>query len=644
MKPDADGVDGLSIDGMTPPWFSVRAGVRFVWRLLDRSSRRKYILATVLSALLSLLDFAAVLLMGALAAIVALTVSGENSVEFPTWIPLEGMAPERVILVFGVAAALLLISKSLLSWWLSLRIFLFMGRRIPTIAAYFFGKYMAAPFPAAQSLTLSQVGNAILSGSTALATQLTALATLCAEMVLFVLLTSLLLIASPWLLLGSLAYFLIIGYLISRLVAKQSERNGRIVVEASVAATETIYASVGFAPEVRLYGLSDGFARSLHRQTLRAAESNARQITWMQTPRYILESAVIVGFAIVSALAFLFQDTPGAAFTIALFLVTSARLVPSLMRFNGAWGSLKLSSAQSWALAPLLELPDEDQVAESKTSTISCFSDSGAQTEGERPSAEQDAIVVVGLNYRYPTTDEWALRDINLHIPRGSRVALVGSTGSGKSTLALIIAGLINPTEGSVTRWQDSDPNRAAVAIVPQDVYLAPESVRQNVALPFLAEQADDDRVWQALEDAQVADVVRALPGGLDAELGERGVRLSGGEAQRIGLARALYRQPDLLVLDEATSSLDAETESRVSQAITHASERGTVVTVAHRLATVREADIVVLLSHGVIAGVGTFDEVVASNPAFASVAALQGLLAGDGRGLDGKAFAGAGD
>ncbi|MEI8081416.1 MAG: ATP-binding cassette domain-containing protein, partial [Actinomycetes bacterium] len=139
---------------------------------------------------------------------------------------------------------------------------------------------------------------------------------------------------------------------------------------------------------------------------------------------------------------------------------------------------------------------------------------------------------------------------------------------------------------------------------------------------------ADDDRVWEALRDAQVHDVVQRLSEGLDTQLGERGVRLSGGEVQRIGLARALYRKPALLVLDEATSSLDAATESRVAEAVDRLSADVTVITIAHRLATVRRADLVVLVDGGHVLGTGTFNEMVERHPNFASAAALQGLTA----------------
>ncbi|MEI6624015.1 MAG: ATP-binding cassette domain-containing protein [Actinomycetes bacterium] len=239
------------------------------------------------------------------------------------------------------------------------------------------------------------------------------------------------------------------------------------------------------------------------------------------------------------------------------------------------------------------------------------------------------------VSFRYPNSDRDAVHDLTLAIPLGTRVAIVGHSGAGKSTLGDLMLGLLDPTSGDfrvVLRSEgDSTHSESGIhglvtAFVSQDVYLAPTTIRANVALSVPGQAVDEEEVWQALRLAQVDDVVAALPEGVDTVLGERGARLSGGQRQRIGLARALFREPQMLVLDEATSSLDAQTEHSVTEAIEAIPGDITVVLIAHRLATVRSADLVLYLADGILIEAGSFDELVAHHPDLARSARLQGV------------------
>jgi ABC-type multidrug transport system fused ATPase/permease subunit len=221
--------------------------------------------------------------------------------------------------------------------------------------------------------------------------------------------------------------------------------------------------------------------------------------------------------------------------------------------------------------------------------------------------------------------------DASVSVTAGKSLALVGSTGAGKSTLADVILGVIEPELGSVT-ISGVDPRSAvaqwpgAVAYVPQTVGLTEGTIRDNVALGLPELAVDDTMVWEALERAHLASFLRDTREGLDTIVGERGVRLSGGQRQRLGIARALYTRPRLLVLDEATSALDAETEQAITQTLRELEGEVTTITIAHRLATIRFADQVVFMRHGVIEARGTFEEVRASTPDFERQAHLLGL------------------
>nr|WP_276548702.1 ATP-binding cassette domain-containing protein [Brachybacterium muris] len=241
------------------------------------------------------------------------------------------------------------------------------------------------------------------------------------------------------------------------------------------------------------------------------------------------------------------------------------------------------------------------------------------------------SLRIEDVHYRYPGAEHEVLRGIDLDIPAGSSVAFVGSSGAGKTTLVDLVLGLLSPTSGSVRVdgkdiAEGIDSWQSICGVVAQDVFIAEDTVRKNVLFDVPVEEADEQRLRQAVKMAQLEDVVEALPGGLDGDVGDWGSRLSGGQRQRLGIARALYRSPRLLVLDEATSALDNETERRVTETVNALHGDMTVIVVAHRLSTVKNVDTVVYMEDGRVAGTGTFDELRLSNAGFAYLVELGDL------------------
>ena len=235
------------------------------------------------------------------------------------------------------------------------------------------------------------------------------------------------------------------------------------------------------------------------------------------------------------------------------------------------------------------------------------------------------------VDFKYEGSTDSIISKATLEIEPGMFVALVGPTGSGKSTLVDLLLGVSEPQSGLIT-ISGATPRDAIkmwpgkLGYVPQLVAMTDASVRENIALGVPKSLIDDDKVWEVLERVRLADILRESREGLDTEVGERGLRFSGGQRQRLGLARALFTDPSLLVLDEATSALDAETEQAVSQAIDELGSSVTRITIAHRLATVMHADKVIYLDAGRIVASGKFDEVRKLVPEFDQQAKLLGL------------------
>jgi len=252
--------------------------------------------------------------------------------------------------------------------------------------------------------------------------------------------------------------------------------------------------------------------------------------------------------------------------------------------------------------------------------------------------AVRGEVAFEGVSFRYEEEGPWTLADVSLRVPPGSSLALVGETGSGKTTLGYLVARLYDPTTVEDAAHPDGGARRGRVTVdgvdvrdlsfasladtvglVSQETYLLHASVREN--LRFAKPDATDEEVEEAARAAQVHDLIASLSEGYDTVVGERGYRFSGGEKQRIAIARTLLRNPPVLVLDEATSALDNETERAVQEALDHLAEGRTTIAIAHRLSTIRNADLIAVLDHGRVVETGTWDELIAAGGRFAALA-----------------------
>jgi ABC-type multidrug transport system fused ATPase/permease subunit len=281
-----------------------------------------------------------------------------------------------------------------------------------------------------------------------------------------------------------------------------------------------------------------------------------------------------------------------------LFAFTAFRLLPSVNRITSSRQTLKISRSTIETIHQDLKLS------------------SPSNKENRKSKFVFDAIETKDLSFRYELTKTDVLLGVNVSVRKGEAVGFVGQSGSGKSTLIDLLLGLLDPRSGSIflNNRDINDVNQQwqrIVGYIPQTIFLMDDSLRRNIAIGIADNEIDEVAIVEALKSAQLEEFVASLPEGLDTVVGERGVRLSGGQRQRIGIARALYHRPSVLVLDEATSSLDTETEHGVMQAVQALQGDKTVIIVAHRLSTVEYCDRLYRLDAGRIVDEGTFDEVM---------------------------------
>lgn len=588
---------------------------REVLTVLPRSAARFLTFYALTMGALALMDGAA---LGLLAVVIAPLISGS-----PIDLPLLGRLEGAQVLVPLTLVCVLIVLKGVfaltLQWFATRR---FAGYEL-ALGARVFDGYIRAPWVdrlRRNSSDLVRISDS--SVSTTISGFLLPGASLLGELMSFFSLILVLAIAQPLVGVVTLVYLGLIALTLQFQISRRSRQAGLVALRYSLRSSRLITEMIGALKEVTLRGTAAEVADVVKENRAHATRARANSQFLGQIPRYVLDVALIGGIVLVGAAGFLTQGSvQGAIGSIALFGLAGFRLAPSLVRFQGVLQQLNVSMPHASAVL------DEVRLSER-------YMDAAGIGDTDSLPSEPRQLRLSDVSFRYSPDSRDVVRGVSLSIPFGSHVAFVGASGAGKSTMIDLLLGLIEPTSGSVV--VDGVPLhsmlnawKAHISYVPQEVSLFDSTIAQNVALTWRAD-FDRAKVRRALEQAQLLTLVEARPGGIDGRIGERGLALSGGQRQRLGIARALYTDPKVLVMDEATSALDTATEAAVTKALDDLRGTVTTITVAHRLSTIRNADIIFFMREGEVAAAGTFEQVVAAEPEFALQAALAGLIGGD--------------
>jgi ATP-binding cassette subfamily C protein len=399
-----------------------------------------------------------------------------------------------------------------------------------------------------------------------------------------------------------------------RLIHHRLGTTGRVAERSLDLMIQWTEQAIGSLKETLVTGRGAFFIDKYDCQVRRFGEAVRSMMLFSVAPRFIIDTLAVGAIVAIAAILFAEgRDLLSILPLLGMFALAAARLTPSVGRIANSFAKLRFFYAATEVM--YRELLETQRYLTDRVQR-------GARSGEGNPLRFQRSLVIAHVSYRYPEAIRLAIEDVSLEIPRGHWVALIGPTGAGKTTLANLILGLLVPTSGSVlvdgtdlhdnlTGWQ------RGIGYVPQSVYLTDDTIRRNVAFGVLEEEIDDERVWGALRAAHVDRLVRSLAGELDAVVGQRGDRLSGGERQRLGIARALYRDPEVLVVDEATANLDGATEAAIGDTLTALKGEKTIIAIAHRLQLVRNCDRIYLLSEGRMRNTGSFPDLVSREPAF---------------------------
>lgn len=565
--------------------------------------------ASVVLALLDMIGVAAMvpltqLISGAPADTAALSMIADvvGTSSPATLIPL--IAGSVVVIFVGKSVAALFFR-----WWL-------LGRttRISALlSAELLRRYVLAPYQSHRERSLSEIYRNVNESCIQASSTLLAVVTLCTDVLMLLAITVVLSLTSP--VVTILAIVVLGGSLLGmqRLLRRRQTHVGEEFAEAGLTAWQYLTPTIDGFREVRLSSSAGSFVGGFLEARLRGARAARVNGILSDIPRYTLEIGFVAAIGGVSLLLFA-TGTPSQALTVlGVFAAASIRALPTLTRVAANLAVTRTGRVGlEIALSAARDL-DENRTHQERSAAVATY-------DGD--------IEIRDLSFSYPDSDAPVLDGLTFSIPQGQTTAFVGSSGAGKSTLLDLVLGLLRPSQGTIECGgrpilDDLSGWYAGLGVVPQDVFLMNASIASNIAFGASADAIDRTRLREVVALAQLEDLIEELPHGLDTLVGERGVRLSGGQRQRLGLARALYPRPRVLVLDEATSALDNSTEHEIADTLTHLKGQMTIIIVAHRLSTVRDADRLLFLHAGRIDAQGTFGEVRRASAEFARLVEL---------------------
>jgi len=594
--------------------------------IFDQGEKRRIFrlaLAQTSLGVFDLLGIATIGLIGALSAtgLRSLQPEGTMSRILQTF-NLENFTFQTQVAILAVFGSVTLIAKTILSIYLTRRIIHFLSFKSSEIGFKYFQRFISLPFQYIKTKEVQETVYNFSGGIQSIVFGIIANAvTIIADSALLFLITFLLFIVQPITALTTLLFFVSVAVVIHLSINRRVSNLGKLESETNIQANALMVGVLGAYKEIFV---RQGFEIFLSRiQSFRDSSITATA-TLSFVPnlsKYIMESSVILGAILIAGIQFAVSDATEAFASLAMFIVASSRIVPAIMRLQNSYVSFKTNIGRAEITRNLmLEIDSELRNIPEIIST------SKINLEGFRPS-----IRLSGVSVQYKNNLNPSLKNVNLYIEPGTSVAIVGPSGSGKSTLVNAMLGILTPTSGEVLIG-DYPPRHliasspGIVGYMPQEPVIFERDVISNLVIGISEDSIKQFDPSDALKRAQIFDYNLTEHDNLFSLVGNGGTSLSGGQRQRLAIARSILTNPKILILDEATSSLDGQMEFQISKELSKFGDGKTVVIIAHRLSTVRDADQIIYLDKGEIKATGTFDEVRKAIPDFDSQASLMGL------------------
>ena len=554
------------------------------------------------------LDVLGLVAIGVLGAMLASGLTGKEEATFGNFsVSIESSASYFSVVIL---IAVFFLAKSALSTALQRLIAYFLARveahHSNVIATYIFSGDLSRVRSLSRGETLFAVGGSSTAATVGLPMAGSAIFT---EGILFVSIAIVFILVDWSTALVVSAYFMIVVAVFQLLINARLKSLGRSISKNNIEITNAIQdLSIAFREIVALSKRGFFLNRFKERRSQLARDTAAESFLY-SLPRFVVESALMLGVLALIGWQFLRGDLSDGVVTTAVFLAGSFRMMAALLPLQNAVASIKSQGPQAELAQRLLAEARDEGI------TLENSPDSNFERTPQPSEVLGYGVQVRNVTFSYPDGDDDVVKDVSLEIQPGAFAAIVGPSGAGKTTMVDLLLGMYPPDMGEIlVDGQKPETVRlqlpGTISYVPQAPGLVSGTIAQNIALGVETGDIDEDAAWEALKKAQLAGYVESLPKGLHTDLGKQSDGLSGGQKQRLGLARALYTKPRLLVLDEATSAMDAKTEAGISSAIEALGNSTTVVVIAHRLSTIQHADVVFVMENGKISAKGTFAQV----------------------------------
>lgn len=575
--------------------------------LVSSRERFVYIALILARAFSSVLDVLGIALIGLVTGLAATSLDPSKPLQIGSY-SLPPVSSETLI-VLVVVLLFLFIFKSFLAIFIISRMVSFLARietnKATEISYYLFNGDLNTLKSRSKSEILWAVGNSTTYGFSGV---LTSFASMISEAFLLILVVTTFVVVDPIATLFVLLYFAVVVLFVQLAITKSLKKLGLDATKGNIDSAGAVGNLVETFREIVVYRKQKFFLENFTAARELMAKSTAGVNFYAAMPRYVLETALMLGVVMFVGFQFLAGQLTSSLVVIAVFLSGGVRIMASLLPFQNAISNIRVQVEQAGYSYTILEeiKATNDHFEIEPVNPI--------QYSKQEITSNDLSVKLSNVSFQYKGSEDKALTKINLFIPSGSHVAFIGPSGAGKTTIADLILGLIEPTEGEICIGQQKPSNLLStfpglVSYVPQNPGVILGTVLENIALGVSPAKVDTQRVLQAVESADLLDFINSLPLGLNTDLGLHSDSISGGQMQRLGLARALYNQPKLIILDEATSALDASSESSVSQSIEKLGNEVTVIVIAHRLSTIQNCDIVFVVDQGSILASGKFSD-----------------------------------
>lgn len=584
------------------------------WSVLEKLDKVKLGVLFGCQLLLSFLDLVGIAIFGLLGALAVNGVSykapGSRLLVVLKFLQIETLDFRIQAAILGILATVILVVRTILAIILTRKTIGFLGRKSARLTRKLFVSIMNSDYQVVKNTSSGEWIVGLTKGVNSLTIRVIGgLISMASDLFLLVLIFFGLLVFNFQIAFLTLSIFGSVAISMYLLIRQRAHYSGYREQQLDILINQRITESVIAFREIFLRNDQEYYAKTITKLREDQIESQTVSSFFPLLSRYVFEAIVVVGTLLVGAIQFLLFDAVQAVTTLSVFMAASSRIAPAVMRIQQSAIVLRASIGASVMTIRLIE-------------ELGLSNDTPKKFEPVETEGFSGDISIKNLDFRYREDQRNLFSGLSLEIEAGGSVAIVGPTGSGKSTLADLVLGVLEPNSGQVL--VSGRPVREIVrefpgkiSCVPQQIAIFNSSIADNVGLGSSSSSQDHAQIWQALETAELSKFVRKLPGQLDYVVSDQGANLSGGQVQRLGIARAIVTNPSIIVMDEATSALDGQTETAITNAVTKLSKKMTVIIVAHRLSTIRNVERVIYLDSGQIIADGTIAEVRKLVPSF---------------------------